>query len=388
MPVKSTAIWVVLCNPENRRFSFFREALEKGAPHQLILISYEELLQHPSGMALLAAKLSGVKGRKVYIKIESPGENFLVTKHLIALGAEELPSRITSELAMQLPFDKGRFGYLHEWYLGFRKLLGTVSQILDELAVSNTLSLAYLNTPSAVLSMLDKHACQRFLEAHNISTPKLIPVIEDFSSWVGKLIEKRCFQVFIKPKYGSSAAGVIALRIKPDGNQFIARTSLELVKQQRDVRCYNSLKVRTYSTVQEIEMLYDTVMREGAYAEQWLPKAQINGKSFDLRVVVINGKATHSVTRCSHSPMTNLHLGNQRCDVLEHEFGRQMSNCAYETAEQAAVAFPEARCFGADVIVSPKRARIIELNAFGDLLPGIEHKGKSTYDAQVEAMIC
>jgi hypothetical protein len=45
-----------------------------------------------------------------------------------------------------------------------------------------------------------------------------------------------------------------------------------------------------------------------------MPKAGIDGRTFDLRVLVIAGRARHAVARLSRGPMTNLHLLNERGD--------------------------------------------------------------------------
>jgi hypothetical protein len=76
---------------------------------------------------------------------------------------------------------------------------------------------------------------------------------------------------------------------------------------------YNSLKIRRYQKREDIRAIIDWLCREGAHVEHWLPKAYYKGYVYDLRVVVIAGRARHRVVRLSKTPMTNrLGAGGQK----------------------------------------------------------------------------
>jgi hypothetical protein len=54
--------------------------------------------------------------------------------------------------------------------------------------------------------------------------------------------------------------------------------------------------------------------------------------------------------------------------------------------KEAAACFPSTVCVGVDLLVGLDGSfRVAEVNAFGDLLPGIVDRGQDTYDAQIEA---
>ena len=56
------------------------------------------------------------------------------------------------------------------------------------------------------------------------------------------------------------------------------------------------------------------------------------------------------------------------------------------TCERAlATCFPRSLYAGFDVLVEPdfRTVRIIEINAFGDLLPRVLHEGRDTYESEV-----
>jgi hypothetical protein len=130
--------------------------------------------------------------------------------------------------------------------------------------------------------------------------------------------------------------------------------------------------------------------------ERWIPKSSQSGRSADLRVVVVAGRATHVVVRTSTGPMTNLHLGGARGDLglLRAAAGPYWADLL-ETAERAAACFPGSPMAGVDVLPTAgwRRYLVGEVNAFGDLLPnatglpGGPAEGLDTYGAQVAALL-
>lgn len=89
--------------------------------------------------------------------------------------------------------------------------------------------------------------------------------------------------------------------------------------------------------------------------------------------------------------MTNLHLGNARGDLTEVAacYGIGAIEAIEAAAHAAARCFEESLYLGADVMLDARgdRATVIEVNAFGDLLPRILFHEKTTYAAQVDAML-
>jgi hypothetical protein len=148
---------------------------------------------------------------------------------------------------------------------------------------------------------------------------------------------------------------------------------------------YNSLKIRTYTDSSAQSSIVDSLAADGLFAEQWIPKAS-KGGAFDFRVFVVAGRPEHTVMRVSQSPLTNLHLGNQRGDL---EAFRASQPQAFEAVQDAAVlaasGFSALSC-GVDVALEAamKRAYVLETNAFGDLLPNVYIDGKDTYTRSLE----
>jgi hypothetical protein len=104
--------------------------------------------------------------------------------------------------------------------------------------------------------------------------------------------------------------------------------------------------------------------------------------------VAIAGRARHVVPRLSATPLTNLHLLNARGDLaaLLDRIGHERWEQAKRTCERAAGCF-RGLYSGIDLLFTAgyRRHAILEMNAFGDLLPGILAGGQDTYTAEVRA---
>lgn len=373
MTADSSVVWVLLCNPDNRRRQLYHDALQRQEQSNLIVISYLDLLNSVDSLEVLQRVLPNTTDIRLQVKIESPGECFAVEKKLIGLGAG---NRLTPEQARNLEFDKGRFCYLQQWADGFVLLLNQFKSAMAQYCQFHQSQVHYLNPPQDIIRMLDKYQCQRQLNEQGVETPRLLLLNPSFEQLVAQMHQSRCFQVFVKTRFGSSATGVMALRIKPGAKQMVAFSSLTC-------EGYNSLKVGKYTDISQIKTLFELIMAEQGYVEQWIPKPQLHNESFDLRVVVIAGKAGHIVARSSRTPITNLHLGNNRGQLDKHPQAASIIKTAKATAEQSAEVFQHSGCFGADIICTGNKGLVLELNAFGDLLPGIEHNGMDTYQSQL-----
>jgi hypothetical protein len=147
--------------------------------------------------------------------------------------------------------------------------------------------------------------------------------------------------------------------------------------------------------VREIAAIVDALAPDGLHIERWLPKASAHGRSADLRVLVVAGRATHAVVRTSRFPMTNLHLGGARGDLASVvDAAGDRWRQALDVCERAAACFPGTLCVGVDVLpaIGWRRFSVGEVNAFGDLLPrltglpGGPAEGLDTHAAQIAAV--
>lgn len=346
---------VHLCNPENRRAAYLREACSSLGWSPPLEISWCDYLDGKKSLP-----------ESGWVRLESPGENDDVEKRLINLGGG--PG--------DLDEDFGRLRHQVEWFQGWQQTMVKLQRTPAR----------FINSPSELATMFDKWSAQKKLEAVGVPVPDLIGKVESFEQLLDLLEASNSRRAFLKPCHSSSASGVVAFQMG-SRERIAATTSAEI---QRDGRIYNSLRLQRYLDRETIGRLIDQLAQQNLFAESWFPKASIGGRNFDLRCLVIAGEARHIVVRTSQSPITNLHLGNARGDleVVKAELGSQAWDAAMDIAERAALAFPGCLCVAVDLMVSSshKRFAVAEVNAFGDLLPGVISRGDDTYTAELRAL--
>jgi glutathione synthase/RimK-type ligase-like ATP-grasp enzyme len=253
-----------------------------------------------------------------------------------------------------------------------------------------------LDDPDELAVLFDKRLCHARLAAAGVPVPPSptsggAPPVRGWDDVRAALREHGMPRAFVKLAHGSSASGVLAVETAGSG-RLRATTSVEVAA---DGRLHNSLRVRRYTSEREVAGIVDALAPDGLHVERWLPKASVQGRSADLRVLVVAGRATHAVVRTSRFPMTNLHLGGARGDLASvvtaagGHWGEALAVC-----ERAAACFPRTLCVGVDLLpaIGWRRFAVGEVNAFGDLLPrltglpGSPAEGLDTYAAQIAAL--
>lgn len=360
--------------PGSRRTQLFQAALSRAGQPAATVVSFIDLLRQKTMIADLISA-------ETVVRVDSPGKDFETERALLHLGVggDEHFARITHEEIDRLEFERGRILYPRQWYLGLCNVLRIVKSQLPDCFLMNSLS--------EIAVMFDKPRCQTILRNHGIPVAAGLGEIESFADLRLRMTETGYGRVFIKLAHGSSASGVIAYQV--NGDKHRATTTVEVQQHGDKLHLYNSRRIRLYQDVREIERLVDELCRHRVYVEQWLPKAGIGGRTFDLRIVVIAGRAMHAVVRLGQHPMTNLHLLGGRGD-LEQVLQRIGSAgwCAIQhTCERVmATCFPRSLYAGIDVRISPdyRQHHVLEVNAFGDLLPNVLCNGRDTYETEID----
>ena len=322
------------------------------------------------------------------VRIESPDKDFEAERAILAAGAdvadEDGFERITRQAAEQLSFERGRILPSRQWYLGFCE---TLRRIEEQLAGCPGHRL--MNAPADIAAMFDKRHCHQRLSQAGIPVPRGLGPVRSFDELVECMRQAGCYRVFVKLAHGSSASGVVACQ--SDGQRHQATTTVEMVRERGELRLYNSRRIHVYREHREIADLIDALCRHRVHVEQWLPKAGFDNRTFDLRVVVIGAEARHVVVRMSRSPMTNLHLLNARGDMeaILARMGSTAWDAARRTCERVMDCFAGSLYAGIDLLVASgyRRHAVLEVNAFGDLLPGILYDGLDTYAAEVLVLL-
>jgi glutathione synthase/RimK-type ligase-like ATP-grasp enzyme len=352
---------LVLGVPAGKRVRGLQDAARRHGGVRVRCVDYADVVRDPAAFHALAA--TGVP-----LKIDSPGDDAWVQHRLTLRGWQLASNQSAGAGAPPEPVSAGDFMPTRHWYAGFADLLRALPATAAPLA------------PVAdILLMTDKLACQQHLHAHGVDTPPLLGAIDGYAHLLARLDEAGIDSAFIKPRFGSSAAGVVAFRRNRRGDQ-LAMTTMHSVAG----RYVNTKRVQRYRHAGDIAALIDTLAADAAYAEAWIPKPRTAGGNYDFRVVVIDGEPQHRVARVNDAPMTNLHLDARRAAVDEvlDEAGQR---ALLRTARMATQAFPRSQLIGLDIVVRRDRAWVLEANAFGDLLPRLQWNGRDTYDAQLHA---
>jgi len=324
-----------------------------------------------------------------FLRLESPGRNWNVEQQFLLRGAkiedEEACRgwrRLSPEIIRSLPNSPGRVLPMRQWFLGWRQTL----QELSIWTMQRGFASRWLCPPEDVVCMFDKLACHHELEKAGVAVPPVLGIPANFDElweWMRETGRKR---IFLKPCHGSSASGIVALETNQAEIQ--AFSTIQLIETVDGVQLYNQRRIQVWRGAAEVRRLVDAVCAERCLAQVWIPKAGFSGCPFDLRVVVIGRRARHVMMRLGRGPMTNSQLlgGKGDVEMLRHRMGEDAWLGMLNTCEQAmAKCFPLSLYAGFDVLIEPdfRSARILEVNAFGDLLPRILDQGRDTYEWEV-----
>ena len=235
-------------------------------------------------------------------------------------------------------------------------------------------SIAFLNTPLAITTLLDKRICKQRLMQAGLSVTEavgenILPYKEKQNTeWLFDVMRsQRIVQVFIKPLKGSGAAGVSAFRWQHTTGQMALYTCALLCE---GTGLSNTKRLRRFSDPKEIIPLLDQILGMGCIVERWYAKAQYQGFSYDIRVVVQDGTVDFMLGRLSKGPITNLHLNNHALDIAALGLPERVLADVISLCQKSVVCFPHLRSAGIDILLQKGslKPRIIEMNAQGDLI--------------------
>lgn len=346
-----------------RRAQALRAALARHGLPPPRLFDYASVLASPDDF--LAAARDAIA-----VKLDSPGAGDEVHEAFVRRGASIVDG------ARALPRGHGELVDMHLRFAGFADLLLQLAEALP--------GARWLNAPDDILRMCDKWGCQKALKATGVETPAMLGLTEGIDHLQSMLDAGGHDRIFVKARYGSSAAGVAAYRRHRDGRA-VACSTAGIRRVDGRTRLFNQLQLQRYACSDDIASLIDALAAQGAYAEAWVAKPRASNdatRHFDLRVISGNGEARQRVARLSNGPMTNLHLGNRRADP-QHLLDDAAAARIERAVAQASTAFPDSRCIGFDLIPLRDRCVFLEANAFGDDLQDVTWQGRDACDDQV-----
>ena len=233
-------------------------------------------------------------------------------------------------------------------------------QRLSEMSLPD--DVCFLNTPDALLRALDKKETKEVLMDKGLKVTPMLPSPRSFDE-LRELLAGCGRGCFLKPRYGSGAGGVMAIRYQPNRNKWVVYTTL----QQVDGVIHNTKRINRLSTEKEMIPLAEAVMQTEAILEEWIPKEQLQGENYDLRVVCRESEIDYIVVRCSKGSITNLHLNNKAHWWNELSLSEEVRQQIYFQCQEAVQSL-DLQYAGVDVLIERGTdiPYIIEVNGQGD----------------------
>lgn len=368
---------IVITDPDCRRWQQFQqESMAIDSPFDLRIVPWSDVLRKEGCLDDLS-----YFDAPALVRIDSTGENFDLTRQLIAVGARlSGPADQATADRSELPYRKGWLAHPRLAWLGWRHILSRLEE-----SFARRPQLKPLARPDHIAAMFDKLETSRRLSLAGIPCPEEIDTDSCSSgSEVLSAIQQAQFDCsFAKLRTGSSATGIVAINSRDQPPTGLT----SMIEIQNDI--FNTLRLQSVDT-NTLQRLLQFLLNEGLCIQRGIPKARIHGQGFDLRVIVIDGEPEFTVFRLSSAPMTNLHFGGRRGDVDEcrKRIPTRVWLDAMDTCVEAAGQF-DAHMVGVDLVFERGYFGhyILEVNAFGDFFPGwTDSRGRTIYQAELESL--
>lgn len=345
----SAEAWLVVGHPTNRRVQMFRAAAE-GLGVAVDTVSWRELLDD----------ISVLGARPRTLRIESPGEDEEVARRFRVLGGG--PDRVARPGEVLEPATTHR---------GFLMVLARIERWVHEHP-----GIVLQQPLETIRTCFDKRACHALLQSAGVPVPPSVAERD-----VEALIDRAAAgpALWVKLASGSSASGLGRL------SQHAFMTTLRAV----DDRWFNAFRVQRTTGARRRRALA-WLIEQGVHIEEEVPRARLDGAFFDLRLLVVEGEPRFVIVRQARHPITNLHLGGWRgsVDALFAAMGEQGRERLNALGRAVGRALPHGH-LGVDVAVGRdfRTLTVLEVNAFGDLLPRLSMDGLDTYGVEIASRL-
>lgn len=369
--------YVLVANPGTKRCETYRAELlafwaARGCTPDVELVPWADVVPRDGNLDGLPAF-----DRPAVVRLESPGKNDEVYRLLLEAGARDDPAEPPRDWR-SLPLPKGLLARPGLWFRGFRRVLEGLKRSFDARP-----HLRPTAAPLAVAHMFDKLGTAITLGRAGIPIPDMLLFDpQDFDVTRGAVLACGWQTAYVKLGAGSSASGMVFLDPHPEDPVGIT-TMAEI-----EGAFYNSRRLRRVIGT-ALHRAVQFVLDEGAFIQQGVPMAQLDGQNFDVRVVCAYGRPAAVIFRLSPHPMTNLQLGGRRGDYARCRAAIPTRAWldALDHCSDAAGYFDSAVA-GVDLVFERGYGRhfVLEVNAFGDFFPGWrDERGRSVHALEIEA---
>jgi hypothetical protein len=348
----------------------FRAALNRCGQDEPLLITWEEVAANPERV------LSSLLPDDI-LRIDSPGADASAWACLAERGGGRLSGDYLA----------GR------WQPGFHRFSGLAAVLKSVDEIVEKRGLRVLAHPQDILIMSDKDTCRKHLSQIGVRLPPALPDCANYTDFICAMAHQNWTRAFIKPRWGSSGAGIIAYQ-RSGWNTDAKEQAVTTLSHERvggELQLFSTKSFHTVRDPNELHAMIDQILADGAVIERWIPKIAVAGGPVDLRFVSIAGRLRHRIARVGSGPITNLHLDARRLDVdkFMELASAEKRALIIETATSVAKAFPRSWYLGMDILVTHgfRDVLVCEANAWGDLLPGLEHEGEDTFTAEIRSLL-
>ena len=333
---------VLLGKPDTKRTNYMGHAAQKEGLHVLFL-DWDGWKEHfPEG--------------KVFLKIDPP------------------------------VWDSCKLGQLEALVKHYENQLG---QLEDQARIQDV---KFFNHPGAIDLLLNKQKCKERLVRAGLSVTEEIGggkgegPIKRVEQLLEIMQKNRGYQVFVKPIFGSGAAGVSAFRWQPNTGKMVLYTCMWKEDGMPDL--VNTKKLRKVTDARQVLSLMEQLLQMECMVERWYAKEEHEGFSYDLRAVIQDKTMDFCLARLSKGPVTNLHLNNRPLKFDDLGLSGTVKEQVEELCIQAAECFPGLRSVGVDILLEKgsQRPRVIEMNGQGDLIYQDIYGDNRIYEKQARIM--
>lgn len=336
---------VLIAPPYSRRVKAFQQALQEIRWPLANVISFQDIVDYPT-------RLTEHIQQGDIVRLETSGECLDTERLLLKLGASKIEQHSVTDIN-SLQLEQGEIIPSNQWYAGLTVFFKNIKKSLEQ-APSH-----YCTFDTAEgLVFFDKRKTTAHWQQQGLPTPVPITgIIENFEQLLDRLTHTKISRVFIKLAHGSAASGSMAIMF--NNKQIHAITTIELFQQNGQLHFFNTRKIQQYTDRQTITMIFNHLIKyHDLQIETWIPKASYQSKVFDVRIVVIDGKAQHTLIRLGKKAMTNLHLENGRGDLEQVKaFLGESWPVIPQLAEKAMQHFPNSLYAGLDILITPHRKK-------------------------------
>lgn len=369
--------FLIIGDEKGKRIEVFLNCLKNKSFYNYNVLTWQEIINNQG-------EIKKYLENGTIVKIEPPEKDLYLYKSFLKIGLKE--NNLDERKIDNIDFSKCPIIDPSNWYKGIEKVFLDID---FQIKNSEHRNIFMMNDINESLIMMDKKRTYDMLEKSSYMNkefylPKRLKSYKNYNEFREE-VENKYIKCFIKLRCGSGSEGVIAYSNNPRFNEEKIHTSLNYSKEENIF--YSGYKVNSTTEKDIIKKLINWVFENGAHVETWIPKDRYNGLAFDTRSIVIDKKSEYLLGRLSKTPITNLHLKNERKESIEY-LNEEKLNTIKTASEAVMNVFNNSFLAGIDVVNSRNgKPYIIDVNPFGDLLHHLIGTNKNIYYKEIDKSV-